>query len=363
MKILLFPLSILYGIIVGVRNTLFSLSILKEKRYQVPIISIGNITVGGTGKTPHTELLIQELRSRYHVAVLSRGYKRKSRGFQEVLVTSTAQECGDEPIQMKLKFPEITVVVDKNRRHAIDLLLKRKENRPDVILLDDAYQHRYVKPGINILLIDNNRVITKDHILPLGRLRESVSEKERADVVVVTKCPSNMKPIDFRLMSKELELKPYQRLFFTRFEYCKFKPAFMDSMPDFEAREPSKDSSVLLVTGIASPQPLINYLGEQVKEIIPLAFPDHHNFTAKDFKKIDAKFQSIDSENKVIITTEKDVTRFRDNENISSIVKSNTLYIPIEICFLGKKKHLFVDHIIRYIDENRANTNINGLID
>lgn len=363
MKLILLLLSLPYGLVVDIRNFLFNTSILKSKAYHAPIISMGNITVGGTGKTPHTELLIKELKGKYNIAVLSRGYKRKSRGFHEVMIDSTASEHGDEPVQMKSKFPEITVVVDKNRRNGIDKLLSRRENRPDVILLDDAYQHRYVNPGINILLVDSHRPINRDKMLPLGRLRERFSEKSRANMVIVTKCSEDLKPIDYRIIRGDLDLMPYQRLFFTSFDYLDYLPAFPGQMSGFETRVPTKNSSVLLVTGIASPKPLIDTIKGEVKEVDSLVFPDHHNFTAKDLAKIDKRFNDIESDDKVIITTEKDVCRLRDNKSITATIKANTIYRPIEVKFLDQKRSSFLNHIIRYIDENRANSSLGGLKD
>lgn len=221
----LLPLSWLYGLAVRVRNALFDLGVLKSESFDVPVISVGNITVGGTGKTPHVEYLIDLLRHKCRVAVLSRGYKRKTRGYVVADSTATARTIGDEPYQMKHKFPDVTVAVDRDRRHGIRRLTEDKSaDGIDVVLLDDAFQHRYVKPGINILLVDYHRLIIYDKLLPAGRLREQLSGKNRADIVIITKCPADLKPMEFRVITKAMDLYPYQHLYFTRLDYGELHP-------------------------------------------------------------------------------------------------------------------------------------------
>ena len=213
----LLPLSWLYGVGVGVRNHLFDLGVLPQQEFSIPVIDVGNITVGGSGKTPHVEYLIRLLHDKMKVGVLSRGYKRKSRGYVLADNDTPMRTIGDEPFQMKRKFPDVYVAVDKNRREGIQRLTDDEATSDvDVILLDDAYQHRYVKPGINILLVDYHRLIIYDKLLPAGRLREPMKGKNRADIVIVTKCPKDLKPMEFRVLTKALDLFPYQALFFTR---------------------------------------------------------------------------------------------------------------------------------------------------
>ena len=217
---LLYPLSWLYGLGVGLRNFLFDQGVLKQQAYPIPLICVGNITVGGTGKTPHVELLISILREQRRIAVISRGYKRKSRGLKDVTLTSTADEVGDEPKQIKQKYPEVRFVVDGNRRRAMAYLLALPEaERPDVVLLDDGFQHRYVHPSFSILLIDAQRELHDDELLPLGGLREPATARYRADCIILTKCPHNMRPITLRIMQRNLALYPHQRIFFSRIEY------------------------------------------------------------------------------------------------------------------------------------------------
>ena len=226
-KFLLYPLSWLYGIAVSFRNQMYDLNLLKSTEFDVPIISIGNITVGGTGKTPHVEYLVNLLRDKFNVATLSRGYKRKTSGFHCVETNSTALEVGDEPLQIKNKFPEIRVAVCENRVVGADKLLNLSNKIiPDVLLLDDAFQHRKITPGINILLIDYTRQIKYDTLLPVGRLRESASQMRRANIIIYTKCPNEITPITRRILMKDVELMPYQELYFTTLNYQNLEPVF-----------------------------------------------------------------------------------------------------------------------------------------
>ena len=207
----LLPLSWCYGLVVKLRNFLFETGALKSRSFTVPVIAVGNITVGGTGKTPHVEYLVDLLKNQFNVAVLSRGYKRKSKGFIIAQQDTPVHEIGDEPYQMKQKFPSVTIAVDKKRCHGIDMLMDN-DSKLDVVLLDDAFQHRYVKPGVNILLVDYHRLIIYDTLLPAGRLRESLDGKDRADIVIVTKCPKELKPMEYRVITKAMHLYPYQKM-------------------------------------------------------------------------------------------------------------------------------------------------------
>ena len=274
------PLSSLYGLGVELRNQLFELNILKSRSFTTPVISVGNITVGGTGKTPHVEYLVRLLSNEAKVAVLSRGYKRKTHGYQLADKDSTMRDIGDEPYQMKLKFPNIEVAVDANRCEGIDHLINDEQTKDtDVIILDDAYQHRYVKPGINILLVDYHRLIIYDELLPSGRLREPIESKKRADIVIITKCPDSLNPIDYRVLTKAMKLYAYQSLFFTSLHYGAPYLLFGGD----ETRVPKKQNSdVLLLTGIASPEQMIDDVQPNVKSLKPLTFPDHHAFSPRD---------------------------------------------------------------------------------
>jgi tetraacyldisaccharide 4'-kinase len=349
-------LSLFYGIVSAIRNELFDLKILPSREFDLPIISIGNITVGGTGKTPHTEYIAQLLKSGFKVAILSRGYKRKTRGFFIVESTSKVKQVGDEPLQIKLKFNSVTVAVDASRVRGIEKLLALPE-KPNVILLDDAFQHRYVTPGMNILLIDYNRLITKDSLLPYGRLRESASNKSRATIMIVTKCPAELKPIDERIITKELEVRPYQNLYFSTLEYGSLLPVFPEDIT-LKSVVLVEGITVLLVTGIANPSPLNEYLRHGSHDIHEMNFPDHHQYISKDLDRINVKFDSLPTVKKIIITTEKDMVRFRDLDTVPENIRKNMYYIPLKISFLNNAGKEFDRKILNYVKENKSNFDI-----
>ena len=355
----LLPLSWLYGLGVGFRNLLFEMGILKSRPYSTPVISVGNITVGGTGKTPHVEYLIRLLKDRAKVAVLSRGYKRKTCGFVLAGDDATVRTIGDEPYQMKTKFPDITVAVDKKRTRGIEKLTSGDYVKDiDVILLDDAFQHRYVKPGINILLVDYHRLIIYDKLLPAGRLREPVVSKNRADIVIVTKCPKDLKPMEFRVITKAMSLYPYQQLFFSTHEFETLRPVF-PTAPNAEITqtlsESLADKNVLLLTGIASPEQMLIDLKNYAKEVTPLAFSDHHDFKKKDVDRINEAFNALPSP-KLIVTTEKDETRLKQVEGLSDEVKSRLYVLPIKIEILLDQENTFNQSIINYVRKNSRNS-------
>ncbi len=345
-----------YGILTGLRNELFNIKILSSREFDLPIISIGNITVGGTGKTPHTEYIAGLLKPNFKVATLSRGYKRKSRGFYLVEPTSKVRWVGDEPLQIKLKFNDLTVAVDANRVRGIEHLLALP-GKPDVILLDDAFQHQYVTPGINILLTDYNHLITKDSLLPYGRLRESASNKSRATIIIVTKCPPELKPIDERIITKELEIRPYQNLFFSKIDYGAIMPVFPLEVSS-QTIELVEGLTVLMVTGIANPSSLKEYLLHGSHDIYEMNYPDHHRYTVKEVDRIAARFDSLTSVKKIIITTEKDMVRFRGLESVPENIRKHMYYIPIKISFLNNAGKEFDRKILNYVKENKSNFNL-----
>ena len=347
------PLSWLYGMVVALRNQLFEIGILKSRSFDIPVISVGNITVGGSGKTPHVEYLIRLLHKRMKVAVLSRGYKRKSRGFVLASEDTDVRDIGDEPYQMKRKFPDIHVAVDKKRCHGIDMLTSDITTKDtDVVLLDDAFQHRYVKPGINILLIDYHRLIIYDKLLPAGRLREPKEAKSRADIVIITKCPEELRAIDYRVLKNALNLYPYQDLFFTTLQYASPHRVFGDEEIDIES---INGKNVMLLTGIASPMQLHVDLEHRCNSITELSLPDHHNFRNKDVVKINKTFNAME-EPKIIITTEKDATRLEGLDNLSEEVKDNIYALPIRIKFMLDEEDKFNEKIISYVHKNSRNS-------
>ena len=348
----LLPLSWLYGLGVRFRNFLFDVGILKSQDYKVPIISVGNITVGGTGKTPHVEYLAKLLKDQFKVAVLSRGYKRKSHGYVLADKDTPMRQIGDEPYQMRQKFPGITVAVDKNRRRGIARLTE--DDTIDVILLDDAFQHRYVKPGINILLVDYHRLIIYDKLLPAGRLREPLPGKNRADIVIVTKCPKELKPMEYRVITRAMNLYAYQTLYFSTLEYGELRPVFPQVRSSLTLSQLSSHN-VLLLTGIASPRQLSEDLKPLVKSITPMAFADHHHFTQKDLLRLSATFEAMPSP-KVIITTEKDATRLNDAGELGDELRKAFYVIPVNIKFMLEQEDLFNQNIIGYVRKNSRNS-------
>ena len=350
----LLPLSWLYGLGVRLRNQMFELGILKSRSFDTPIISVGNITVGGSGKTPHVEYLIRLLKDKAKVAVLSRGYKRKSKGFVLAGKDTGMSMIGDEPFQMKTKFPDIHMAVDKNRCHGIEMLINGETTGDtDVILLDDAFQHRYVKPGINILLVDYHRLIIYDKLLPAGRLREPQTGKSRADIVIITKCPKDLKPVEYRVIIKAMNLYPYQQLFFTALDYDSLKPVFNGKERPLDSIK--SNENILLLTGIASPKQMTLDLKAYSDKIVPMAYPDHHQFTQKDIERINETFAGMPAP-KIIITTEKDNARLTGMERLSDEVKRSIYMLPVRIKFMPGQEEEFNNKIIGYVQKNSKNS-------
>lgn len=349
--LLLYPVSILYCIVVNIRNTMFDLDFLKSKEFDIPVISVGNITVGGTGKTPATEYLTSLLKAKFKLAVLSRGYKRKTKGFVLADENSTVQTIGDEPLQIKLKYPEITVAVCESRVKGIQNLINPNKDI-ELVILDDAYQHRYVKPGLSILLIDYTQAFLKDHYLPYGRLRENPSQRHRADIIIITKAPKDIKPVDMRIMATDLTLKPYQTLFFSMIDYKGLMPVFNNELFSIDSDTlKNKNYSILLVTGIGNPKPIETYCRTLSKDIHTLIFPDHYKYEEKDLKKILKVFKEISNENKIIVTTEKDALRLKTLEINDYKIKKQIYYYPIEMKILNNEKKDLDKQIISYVNK------------
>lgn len=352
----LLPISWLYGFAIYIRNKFFKWGIYKIREYDIPIICVGNISVGGTGKTPHTEYLIRLLKDRYKVAVLSRGYKRKTNGFILSSPESTSKEIGDEPYQIKQKFPEVMVAVDRDRCHGVETLLAL-DTPPDVIILDDGFQHRYVRPSYAIILSDFNRPVYEDKLLPAGRLREPAHYLRFASDIIVTKCPLDLQPIDFRIISHDIDPYPFQGLFYTAFSYKKLIPVFNETNNETMDLQILREKSILLVTGIASPKPLIEKLSEYSKDVHTMEYGDHYSFSRKDIRNIASRLKKIKSEDKIIVVTEKDAGRLKLLKNIDEDIKFYFYYIPIEVSFLEPKhQEEFNKRIIDHVEENRRNS-------
>lgn len=353
----LLPLSWFYGLAVDIRNALFDMGVLPSVSYNIPIINVGNITVGGTGKTPHVEYLIRLLSDRYRVAVLSRGYKRKTSGYLLSSVASTIEEIGDEPWQIKQKYPDVYVAVDANRRRGIERLMTDEATKDvEVILLDDAYQHRYVKPGHNILLVDYHRIISDDRLLPAGCLRERPSSSRRATTVIVTKCPGHITAMGFRVILSALHIRPYQQLFFSTFAYGTMRQLWGNGSLDPEALR-KENTHVLLLTGIGNPRQMEQDMRRFVQHITPLSFPDHHYYTKRDADTIHQALLALPKPH-IIVTTEKDAARLLHLQGLSEEVKRCTYVLPIEIRIMRDEKDKFDKTITSYVQENTSNSGV-----
>lgn len=334
LRIILFPFSILYGWITSIRNFLFDKGILKSYSFDIPIIAVGNLSVGGTGKTPQIEYLIRLLSPNYKIATLSRGYKRKSEGFVLADSNSNAEILGDEPFQIHQKFPNIHVAVDAQRKNGIEQLLKL-DTKPEVILLDDAFQHRKVKAGFYILLSSFDDLYFNDFMLPTCNLRESRSGAKRANLIIITKCPKDLSQLAQENIRKKIGLNV--PIFFSFIDYDS------EVYNEFESKKVEEiiDVDKLLLAGIAKPEPFFAYL--QAEKNAKLVYPDHHHFLEKDIEEIKNK-----ANNKLIITTEKDYVRLK-NQNLKSL-----FYLPIKSSFISKGDD-FNQTILNYVGTSTRN--------
>lgn len=353
---LLAPLSYIYGAVTYVRNRLFDWHILKSVSFNIPVISIGNIAVGGTGKTPHTEYIISLLSKNYKIAMLSRGYKRKTSGFVMAFNNCSPLDIGDEPYQIYQKFgDQIKVAVCESRVKGIEELLKI-DPEINLVVLDDAFQHRYVKPAISIVLTEYGHPFFEDRMLPLGRLRENkFAVSKRADIVIVTKCPTDIKPVNFRLYKKHIDLFPYQKLYFSRYHYGSLEPVFPEEstyIPMFDIL--SEKDTLLALTGIANPIPLVKYLKRFKAVVKVMHFPDHHNFSRTDIKDIQNAYNSLKGRYKIIITTEKDAVRIANNPYFPFELKQHIFYQPINVEFITYESENFDKELLEMIKHKNS---------
>ncbi len=334
----------LFWLAVNLRHLLYSWRILRQHEPKIPTICVGNLTVGGTGKTPHVQLLVELLGScGMSVAVLSRGYKRRSSGFRYVEAGSPAELVGDEALQVKRRFPGVTVAVCVNREQAIQRLQKEHPGL-QVVVLDDAFQYRRVKAGLSIVLTTFDNLATKDYMLPLGRLRDSVNQLPRAEIVVVTKCPQKLRPIDFNILEKDLKIRPYQHLYFTTYTRGEYV-----SLSSGQAGKPEKKRAIALA-GIAQPKAFFEGLKKDVTLVQTFRFADHHRFTAGDIRRIEKVY--AEHPDSVIITTEKDAMRLLDTP-MSDELRSAIYYQPINVDFLNNGKQSFTKNTFSYVRENK----------
>lgn len=340
-RILLFPLSLIYGLIVFLRNWMYNKKLFSSTSFALPIICVGNLSVGGTGKSPMVEFLVKNLKGKYRIAVLSRGYKRKTKGYALANERSNALEIGDEPMQFHVKFPDVAIAVGEERMVAIPQLL---HDRPatQAIILDDAFQHRAVNAGLNILLTDYNNLYTRDWFLPTGDLRDERASARRAAIIVITKCPSDISQEERESIIKEIEPEKGQRVFFTCLRY---EQPYHITNKHLKLITP--DDEVLLVTGIANPRPLKNYLQDHAGTYYQMAYNDHHIFTIDDLREIKKRFEQINAERKLVITTEKDAVRLVKFEQE---LKDLPCYVlPIGHHFLFGEAQSFIDIIGNFI--------------
>ncbi len=340
-RYLLFPFSFIYGGIVWLRNWLFDTKILKSACFNFPIICVGNLAVGGTGKTPMTEYLIRMLKDKHALATISRGYKRKTKGYGLANENTTALEIGDEPMQFHKKFPEVAVAVGEERMEAIPQLL---QDRPgtEVIILDDAFQHRSVQAGLNILLTEYKNLYTRDFMLPAGDLRDVRASARRAGMVVVTKCRHDMSAEKKQRVTDELNLLAHQSIYFTEILYA--RPYHLFSKQPLHI---SSHTDALLITGIANPKPLKDYLTAQLHSYDMLRYADHHIFDSDDLKEIKKHFARIKSSDKIMVTTEKDGVRLQKFE--SELAGFPVYVLPIQHSFLFGEAEKFNEEVENFI--------------
>ncbi len=348
-QLLLSPISLLYGIGVSIRALLYRIGVLKSIRFDLPTISVGNLSIGGAGKSPHIEYLVRLLKDYIFVATLSRGYQRKTKGYLEVQRNSTALQVGDEPMQFKRKFPEIPVIVSESRTLAIPKMMGTYP-KVQCILLDDAFQHRAIDPSLNVLLTEYNRPFTKDWLLPSGRLREPRNAYHRADVIVVSKCPPELSELDREKMIAELNPYNHQQIFFS---YYKYQQPYYIFKPNLKAKL-ERDVSVLLICAIAGSDYLIDYLHTKVEEVASLEYEDHHYFNKSDLGTLKTKFDNIQNPKKVIITTEKDAMRLMEHHKFLIENKIPIFVLPIEVAFHGNDGPLFDEYIKQFLLEFKA---------
>ncbi|HEY9535859.1 MAG TPA: tetraacyldisaccharide 4'-kinase [Mucilaginibacter sp.] len=345
LRLLLFPFSLIYGLIVIMRNWCYDTGLLTSRRFGLPVIAVGNLTIGGAGKSPMTEYLVRLLKKENKVATLSRGYGRRTKGYLLAGPNATADQMGDEPAQFKRKFPDITVAVCEKRVDGIEQL----QNTHDLIILDDAYQHRAVRPGLSILLFDYNSLSNPHLVLPAGNYREPFSGRWRADMIVVSKCPADMPGDEQERIVAAMAPLPYQQVFFSSINYMGLK----DLAGNDAHTVIDQDSTIFLLTGIANPDPLLRYIKKHTLHVIQHNYPDHHRFSLKNITKLADEFAACKAQKKLIITTEKDAQRLGEQELAWLVNKLPVLVLPISINFLNDRQGQFDQLIIEYVRKYR----------
>ncbi|MBU1009569.1 MAG: tetraacyldisaccharide 4'-kinase [Bacteroidetes bacterium] len=350
LRLLLLPVAWIYQLILIVRHKLFDWQILRPVAFQHPVICVGNLSMGGTGKTPQVEYIIRLLKNNYRIATLSRGYRRKSSGFLLASNEMTYQQIGDEPKQYINKFDDIIVAVDEKRVHGIRKL-QELPNPPKIVILDDAFQHRQVKPGINILLTDFHNLYPNDWLFPAGNLRDLSSQARRANVIIVTKTPRVFSPFTKRRLIEIIRPQPGQMLYFSYLDYGRLTPVNNKS----KVFIPKTLTTILMFCGIGNPYPFEEHLRDLCSNLIVHDYPDHHVYTENDIKHLEREFEAILGKNKIMVTTEKDAMRLIDSPYFSRLERFPLFYIPIEVKFHENKAKGFDQYLTEYVRKNTSN--------
>ena len=348
-RIIFLPIALVYGFFVRLRHLFFDIGVLKSESYKIPLIGVGNLVLGGSGKTPHVEHLVKMLLGEFKIAILSRGYGRKSKGYLKANQYSKYEDIGDEPMQYYRKFQSnVIVAVDGNRRRGISNLMDDKDEH-DVVIMDDSFQHRYVKPGVSILLTDSQKLYKQDYLLPVGSLRDTVSAAKRADIIIVTKTHKVLSPIVRRNIEAILKPDSHQKLYYSYIQYGNFIPLLEVN----KGIIPKQINTILLFTGIANPYPLQEHLRDKCSELLAMDFPDHHNYRKADLNAIRSKFEGLFTRKKIIVTTEKDIMRLINSPYLSELDNLPVFYLPIEMRIHKQDREDFKNQIVNYVRENK----------
>ena len=353
LRLLLFPFSFIYGLVVIIRNWAYDAGVFKSRRFKIPIISVGNLAVGGAGKSPMTEYLVSLFRDEYKIATLSRGYGRRSKGFLKVKTSSISVDVGDEPLQFKKKFPEITVAVCEDRIEVI----KELNQHHELIIMDDAYQHRAVRPGFSILLFDYKSLQGLQWFLPTGNLREPLSGRKRADVIIITKVPERLNEADRERLIARVNPLINQQVFFSSLQYDSLKMIFQPEK-QLSLENITSETRILLLTGIANPSPLIEYLKQFTTLIIHHEYADHHQFSKKNIVKLVKEFKELPEGNKLIITTEKDAQRLNSHQFKELLKTLPVYYLPVKSVIQPPDEERFNVLIKEYVRKHSVNNRV-----
>jgi tetraacyldisaccharide 4'-kinase len=349
MRFVLLPLIWIYQLILLLRHALYDWGLISSTRFQIPVICVGNLAMGGTGKTPHIEYLIRLLKNDYKTAVLSRGYGRSTSGFLLAKGSMTYREIGDEPMQYYKKFEDIIVAVDENRVRGVHSLLELAAP-PQIVLLDDAFQHRAIDPGLNILLTDFHNLYPNDFLFPAGQLRDITAAAKRADIIIVTKTPKVFSPFTRRRLTEIIQPKPDQKLYFSFLNYGRMIPVGEAA----KVAVPRRISTILMFCGIANPYPFQEFLQKKCTELVTIDFPDHHTFRKKDMYRIVNEYENILGKNKIIVTTEKDAMRLIDSPYFSLFKNIPLFYVPVEVKFHEEEQQSFDQQLKEYVRTTAA---------